>query len=96
MQGYQGSSGASSKSRSAAINIQNEGIENRYQHQYEQRLDPFRTFSNQEKQRRYAYCVHNILSILILLRINRLDCHIILRYFSISILLLQVWRTKYY
>ena len=79
MQGYQGSSGASSKSRSAAINIQNEGIENRYQHQYEQRLDPFRTFSNQEKQRRYAYCVHNILSTLIF---NRLDCHIIFRHFD--------------
>ena len=65
MQGYQGSSGSSSKSRSAAINIQNEGIENRYQQQYEQRLDPFRTFSNQEKQRRYVYLEQDILSILI-------------------------------
>ena len=56
LQGYQASSGGENfKSRSAAINIQSENIENRYQPQYEQRLDPFRTFSNQERQRRYVY-----------------------------------------
>ena len=52
LQGYQGSSSESSRSRTAAINMQNEVLENRYQQQYEQRLDPFRTFSNQERQRR--------------------------------------------
>ena len=55
LQGYQASGGGENfKSRSAAINIQSENIENRYQTQYEQRLDPFRTFSNQERQRRYV------------------------------------------
>ena len=52
LQGYQSSS-TGDRPRSAAINMQqHEGVENRYQNQYEQRLDPFRTFSNQEKQRR--------------------------------------------
>ena len=52
LQGYQASSSDSSRSRSSAITMQNEGIESRYQNQYEQRLDPFRAFSNQERQRR--------------------------------------------
>ena len=53
LQGYQQSGNTeANRSRSAAISIQNEGLENRYQPQYEQRLDPFRTFSNQERQRR--------------------------------------------
>ena len=29
-------------------------VETRYKSQYEQRLDPFTTFSNQEKQRKYT------------------------------------------
>ena len=53
LQGYQGSTGDNNtRSRSAAIGMPNEGVETRYQNQYEQRLDPFRTFSNQERQRR--------------------------------------------
>ena len=52
LQGYQSSAGDTSRSRSAAIGMHNEGVETRYQNQYEQRLDPFRTFSNQERQRR--------------------------------------------
>ena len=64
LQGYQSSSGSENfKSRSAAINIQSENIENRYQPQYEQRLDPFRTFSNQERQRRYVCNAVNSLKI---------------------------------
>ena len=57
LQGYQTSSKRGdtvmqSKANTAITMKTVEGAENRYQSQYEQQLDPFRTFSNQERQRR--------------------------------------------
>ena len=57
LQGYQTSPKKGDATRQSKVNTaismkHVEGAENRYQHQYEQQLDPFRTFSNQERQRR--------------------------------------------
>lgn len=49
LQGYQSPAVVNRESDQVMI-----PVESRYKHQYEQRLDPFATFSHQEKQRKYS------------------------------------------
>ena len=49
LQGFGAGTSARGASTTRTTNVE---VEARYQTQYEQRLDPFTTFSNQEKQKR--------------------------------------------
>ena len=48
----QGFGGGSANPSPRGVTTTQVEVESRYQSQYEQRLDPFTTFSNQEKQKR--------------------------------------------
>jgi len=49
LQGFQGGRGQHQQSDSVVV-----PVESRYRSQYEQKMDPFSSFSQQERQRRYG------------------------------------------
>ena len=57
-------------------------VESKYKHQYEQRLDPFTTFSNQERQRKYGQL--NIVEKLILSMVHFMLSNKLARIFTFA------------
>lgn len=76
LQGYQQ---GSTKNSSSSIAIP---VESKYKNQYEQRLDPFTTFSNQERQRKYSQL--NIIEKLILSMVHFMLSNKVARLFTFA------------
>jgi len=79
LQGYQGSS--SKKNDSISI-----PVETKYKNQYEQKIDPFTSFSNQEKSRKYSQL--NIVEKIILSMVHFMLSNKIARLFVFAYILL--------
>lgn len=79
LQGYQGSS--SKKKDSISI-----PVETKYKNQYEQKIDPFTSFSNQEKSRKYSQL--NIVEKIILSMVHFMLSNKIARLFVFAYILL--------
>eukprot|EP00093_Oithona_nana_P013941 13941.XXX_490950_493020_1 [CDS] Oithona nana genome sequencing. len=76
LQGYQQ---GSTRNSSSSIAIP---VESKYKNQYEQRLDPFTTFSNQERQRKYSQL--NIIEKLILSMVHFMLSNKVARLFTFA------------